>query len=180
MWNNMGKSKLDGLELSSRQKYILVNLSGDERAKLFSILEKEKEEERVKDEKKYEKLEECRQKIPQLLDESRKYIDDEKWEMWEEDNSIHGDSYDVLVYDMLECELKILRLLENGISPDIIVEEVEKGVSEEKTFIYACRKVIRYSKYWKEFEKAVKKRDRKEHRKLRWELLKDDIRGWLK
>ena len=143
----MGKSKLDGLELSSRQKYILVNLSGDERAKLFSILEKEKEEERVKDEKKYEKLEECRQKIPQLLDESRKYIDDEKWEMWEEDNSIHGDSYDVLVYDMLECELKILRLLENGISPDIIVEEVEKGVSEEKTFIYACRKVIRYSKY---------------------------------
>ena len=176
---------VDKLWLSARQKKILWSLSDQQMKEMVCVLNEDNGKREREEREEHEKLEEIKKRIQELLDESRKYIYDEKWverewyfnngnEDWLGDSSL-GMS---IKLNILECVLQILKSLESGISPNDIINELINKY-EYRTFAYASNYVILFSKYWEKWKKVAKKRDRKKHIKDSFEYLKFILNDWL-
>ena len=176
---------VDKLWLSARQKKILWSLSDQQMKEMVCMLNEDNGKREREEREEHEKLEEIKKRIPELLDESRKYIYDEKWveREWYFNNGNEdwlGDSFwgMSIKLNILECVLKILKSLESGISPNDIINELINKY-EYRTFAYASNYVILFSKYGEKWKKVAKKQDRKKHIKDSFEYLKFILNDWL-
>ena len=120
-------------------------------------IEQEKERARYEQEIELERKQkemEAIEKIPWWIEEGKKYIDESKWETWE--NYVNSSAKDMYFWMDIDDTLKLLKMIEEWKSRIEVQKTLDKNCGEGFYYSVVRNRVIIFSKKWEEASKILK------------------------